>query len=565
MGCGMHTLGRPGPAALLLGFGVVVSTGCAASVDEEEATATSPDELRSDPSATVPTVDPSISLLSGYNAFLDQPATTPCVSTAGAKAPQIGAVQGSYYLRQVKTREELATELDVDLTASVKAPQGEIDASTKIVQTFKGSSTTVNFLLRAFRSYVATNTSDIELSPNALDMLTRKAMPEFLQKCGGSYVKSVRYDAQVIALLQFEAKTEESARNIAATIGGSSPSVAKKLTSASAEIKANAQRTAESNNATLWVIVTASGFISNNKRINGDVVENSFEKIDELHKDLATSFDRDLAADRANYDGNNGRNMRSAMVGQASYATLKNAPEIDFNVNTTTLMNAEKHVQRIAPLVLRMERAYDDEIMAFLNDRQNQFRYNLVPAPRLRSNDLVGIAQTWADKFKTDAAGGHLVEPLRHAVERCMGSAANSKYEACASTPEIESARARAEAALGEYNRVGRILPVSALMPTPGKTVSHYNAEGVCSGIGMRLPKRSEARLIGPSVAALAGEAGEVWLAGDDQCGKLVFKNGSGEGQLVCDGGWFEWAPWVRDRQVVCVPKSGPIGGHPAP
>jgi hypothetical protein len=562
----MHTLGGSGLVALLLGSVVVMGTGCASVVDEQEEAATSPDELRSDPSATVPTSDPSMTLLSGYNAFLDHASTTPCVSVAGAKPPQIGAVQGSFYLRQVKSREELATELDVDLTASVKAPQGQIDASTKIVQTFKGSSTTVNFLVRAFRSYVATNTSDIELSPNALEMLSRGALPEFLQKCGGSYAKSVRYDAQVVAILQFEAKSEESARNIAASIGGSSPSVAKKVTSASAELKANAQRTAQSNNATLSVTVTASGFLSNNKRINGEDVENSFEKIDELHKDLATSFDRDLAADRANYDGNNGRNMRAAMVGQASYATLKNArAEVDFNANTTTLMNAERHVQRLAPLVLRMERAYDDEIMAFLNDRQNQFHYNLVPAPKLRSNDLIGVAQSWAEKFKTDAAGGQLVEPLRQAVERCLSSAANGKYEACASTPEIESARTRAEAALGEYNRTGRILPVSVTMPSPGKTVSYYNAESVCRDVGMRLPKRNEARLIGPSVTALSGDAGEVWLAGDDQCGKLVFKNGSGEGQLVCDGGWFEWMPWVADRQVVCVPKSGPLGLHPAP
>jgi hypothetical protein len=562
----MHTLGRSGLTALLLGFAVVLgNVGCAADADEAEETAASNDALRSDPSATVPTTDPSVTLLSGYNAFLDHPSTTPCVSVAAAKPPQIGAVQGSFYLREVKTREELATELDVDLTAGVKAPQGQVDASMKMVQTFKGSSTTVNFLVRAYRSYVATNTSDIELSRDALGMLKRKAMPEFLKKCGGSYAKSVRYDAQVVAMIQFEAKSEESARNIAATIGGSSPSVAKKVTSASAELKVSAQKTAASNNASLSVIVTASGFLSNNRRINGDIVENSFEKIDELHRDLASSFDHDLAADRANYVANNGRNVRSTLVGQASYATLKNAPEADFNANTTTLMNAEKHIQRIAPVVLRMERAYDDEIMAFLNDRENQFRYNLVPSPKLRSNDLVGVAQTWAQKFKTDPGGGQLVEPLRQAVERCMSSASNGKYDACASTPEIDNARGAAEAALAEYSRAGRILPISVTMPNPGKTVSHYNAEGECTAIGMRLPKRSEARLIGPSVASLAGEAGEVWLSRDDQCGKLVFKNGSGEGQLVCEGGWFEWMPWVGDRQVVCVPKAGPLGLHPAP
>jgi len=538
---------------------------CSSHVEESEPELAAEEALRADPSATVPTTDPTITLLSGYNSFLDQAATTPCVTTPAAKPPQIGAVQGSFYLRQVKSRAELATELDVDLTASVKAPQGQVDASTKIVQSFKGSSTTVNFLVRAFRSYVATNTSEVELSPAALDMLKREALPEFLQKCGGSYVKSVRYDAQVVAMLQFEAKTEDSAREIAASLGGSSPQLTKKIGSASAELKAKAVTTAASNNATLSIIVTASGFLSENRRLNGDVVENSFEKIDELHKDLATSFDRDLAADRAAYATNNARNTRSAIVGQASYATLKNAPAVDFNANTLVLMSAEKHVQRLAPLVLRMERAYDDEVMAFLNDRQNQFRYNLVGAPKTRTNDLVGIAQAWAAKLRTDGGGGTLVEPLRTAVERCTSGAANGKYDACATDAGLESARTRAEQGLAEYNRGGRILPVSVVMPQPGKTVSYYNAEGLCRDAGLRLPKRTEAGLIGPSVTALAGDAGEVWLAGDDQCGKLVLKNGSGQGQLVCDGGWFEWMPWVADRQVVCVPKSGPVGAHPAP
>lgn len=556
----MRKLGSLGVLALSIGLGA-----CAHETQEEEAIST--DELRSDPSATVSTNDPAVKLLSGYNAFLDQAATTECVTVAAAKPPSIASVQGSFYLRHVTSREDLAKELDVDVAASVKATQASVDASTKIVSTFKTSSRTVNFLVRAYRTYVASNNSDIELAPAAMEILGRGAMPEFLQKCGGSYAKSVRYDAQVIAMLQFEAQNEESAQKIAVALNGSTPEAAKPVANASVDLKTKAETTAAREGASLSVTVVASGFLTNGRKVEG-VVEHSFEKIDELHQQLATSFDKDIASDRADYANNNSRNVRPGMVMQASYSTLKNAPAgADFNKNTQTLASAENFVRQISPAYVRMQRAFDDEIQPFLRDTANQWRYNLVTAPKRRTQDLVPIAQKWAQAFSPEGtrSSGSLADPLKEAIEACTSAAANGDYTPCANNAGVTRDKGTAETQLADYAKNGRILPVTAWMPQVDKFVSYYNADDICTDAGMRLPKREEMALLGPAVMALSGDAGQVWFAGDAKCSAPVYANGNGQGAELCKSGWAEWMPWVDDNQVICVAKSGAVQARSAP
>src|SRR4051812_43337052 len=102
---------------LLVAAGLLLSA-CSSAGDDEAAGGDS--ALRTDPNATVPTVDPSVHVLSGYNAFLDRATTTKCVVANGDARVNVGEVRGELYLRQVTTKEELAKELDVDVSASLK-------------------------------------------------------------------------------------------------------------------------------------------------------------------------------------------------------------------------------------------------------------------------------------------------------------------------------------------------------------------------------------------------------------------------------------------------------------
>src|SRR5262245_23301099 len=87
-----------------------LATACGGADGEEES---SDSDLRSDPHAAVSTADPSVKVLSSYNSFLDRRRPVDCVVQTEAQRPSIdsGNVEGRFYLRHVKTREDLAKEL----------------------------------------------------------------------------------------------------------------------------------------------------------------------------------------------------------------------------------------------------------------------------------------------------------------------------------------------------------------------------------------------------------------------------------------------------------------------
>lgn len=556
------------------GLAVVALSVTACGSSESDDHASSPDELRADPSMTVSTTDASARLLAGYNAFLDHTTPMECVTQVAEQQPDVGDVRGTFYLRHVKTRQELAKELDVDVGVSLSAPAASGDVSTKLVKTFKQSSTTATFLVRAMRSYTVSNRSTIAMSDAAKLILVggengepggERGMQKFLQKCGGSYAKNVRYEAQVVALMTFETQTEESARKIGAALGAGSSQVVP-LANARADIKTKAEEAARNEKAQLSLTVVASGFLTRGRAV-GDVVEHSFESIDVLREDMATSFDADVAADRAGYFAHRGRNARPTFIGQSSYAELANAPAVDYTRLTSTLGRAEEFVRQLGPVQLRMETAYTDEVMRFLSDDSSQFRYNLVADPKIKTADLVPIAQKWAAKFGPDGTrqDGSLIEPLRMAIERCRGAAASGNYSACVTDQVIEGDKAAAEAALADYGRTGRIMKVSAWMPRLNTTLSYRNAEDECVAASMRLPKRSEMKTIAPAVTALAGPQGEVWFASDNECAKPFYANGASQGAYGCADTTLEGLPYVGDRMVVCVNRGGPLGALPAP
>jgi hypothetical protein len=560
----MRPLGVDRSRLLLVLLPLAMSIGCGANdVGDEEAT---DDELRSDPNALVATHDPGVHLLAPYNAFLDRSPTTECVT--GAAGANVGDVRGEFYLRHINSREELAKELEVSVGASAKLPRGSLDASTKVVTTFKSSATTATFIVRAVRSYAVTPRGTVKLTPEAEQMLVTNDSDHFLATCGGSFARSVRYEAQVLGVLQFDAKTEEAARNIQTSFGGSLDVAP--IASGSGELRTRAEQTARKNDATLTVTVAASGFVARDGTTVATVADpaRAFEQIDALRSDMNASFDADLARDRQDYFANNQRNARPSQVVQAPYRQLPNASQsFDYARLTAKLARAEEFFDTVAGLQVRMETIYTDEIDRFLSDTHrwggNQFRYNLLPSPQLSTNALVPFAQKYAAMFKPH--DGSLVQPLRMVIERCLSGAGSGDYRACETDPIVTNDKLNAEQAIEKYVADGRIVPIVAWMPTLGQTMSHRNAGDACRTAGMRLPKREEMKLIAPAVTALANPTGEAWFAADAQCQKPFFANGSGQGEFKCGDTATEGLPYVSDRPVVCVGLNGPVPAMPRP
>ena len=99
---------------------VSVGPGCSSATDEDESDAS---ELRTDPAKVVSTNDSSATVLASYNALSDRVTNTPCVASTGTRAANVGDVRSEFYLKHITSKDELATELGVDVTASFKVPQ----------------------------------------------------------------------------------------------------------------------------------------------------------------------------------------------------------------------------------------------------------------------------------------------------------------------------------------------------------------------------------------------------------------------------------------------------------
>jgi hypothetical protein len=538
--------------------------GCAAA-DGTEGEA-SEDALRADPNAVVKTQDPTVRLLGSFNSFLDRAPTTRCIKEE--PPVNVGDVRGEFFLRHVSSREELAKELDVDIGASLKLPKGSVDASAKVVNSFKRSATSTTFVVRAVRSYAVTPRGSISLTDEARALLDRNDLAKFMNTCGGSFVKTLRYEAQVIGLMQFEAKTEEAARNIETALSGSGgvPTVA----SASGTLKAKAIEAATKNQAQLTLTLAASGFLTRDGGSIANVAEHTFEKIDELRADMDASVDLDLKNDREAFFANGARNARPRDVLQGSYAQLPNAPSgTNFTRITTTLARAEEFFAEIAGTQVRMETIYGDELDRFLTDTSrgggNPFRYNILPDPQLQTSAVVPIAQRYAALFRPLGLAqpeGTLVQPLRMTVERCLTAAGNGDYSACTTDRETKRIMAEAVNAVEAYATRARVVP---LVVGFGNFVSYRNAEAECAALSMRLAKHSEMTMIAPAVTALAGPGGEVWFAPEAGCAKPVFTNDSGQGAFSCGDTALEPLPYVEDRPAACVGLSGPVPVLPRP
>lgn len=558
----------PSSTSCRLAFTVVAtlaaaSAGCMDSESEERSGEGASAAFRTDPHAVVPTTGTGVELLSGYNAFLDAAGSMRCVEGEETLRANVTDIRSELYIVQVSSREELAKELDVDVSASVKLPRASADASMKLVKSMKRTSNQASYVVRARRSYAVSPRGRIRLTEGARAVLETGNTSEFLRKCGGSFVSSLRYEGQVVGLLTFETSSEESAKSVKTAVGIEGKAA---VSGGVASLESKFGEIATKNRANLSLNVIASGFTTEKGIKAEDATENTLRKIDELRGELEKSIDRNATADRDGYFANGMRAARAVQVTQASYGQLENAPpQFNYQRLTVTLTRAEEFFLELATAQLRMEAVHTDEIQPFLSDPE-AFRYNVTPRSKTTTEAVRAVARRWATPFRPDGttADGSLVEPLRMHNARCLASAAAGTYESCTTDVVIEGDVSAATKALAAYGKEGRLARLVVAQPTKD-TMSHYRASGVCEAIGMRLPRVGELQAVAPVAAAWGGELAEVWAAADASCAKPFLSNPNGEAAVRCAAALTEPAPFVDDKRTICVGLSGPLPTLAAP
>jgi len=542
---------------------VLVAVGCAAPSQEDESA--DQGQLRADANSVVSTFAPTVHLLDGYNSLLDR-ATARCVEQSADARADVGDERTNYYLRLISTSEDLAKELEINVAAASNVPTTDASAALGLVKTFKQSSSKVSFLLRAVRSYQV-SASTPKMTEHAAGLARGASAQKLALECGGSYVKAIRYEAQVLAILEFEASSVEEARKIQLTVTASAPTVPVKGT---AGVKASIQ-TAAKTHAFNSQIVT-SGFSAHGAPTTDDPAQ-ALASFDALTRDMNESVDADVTRDRAGYFANNSRVVRPVSVSQGSYAAVPGAPDAErFGAVTTLLGNSEKYYRGLSSVLARIEYVYGSELKKFLDDTKNQYRYNRVGSPMATTSALVKVANAVAKEYRSDDPTT-IAGKLEAAADRCLEGAGNGDYSACRESADSAALIRAAEDALHKYDGTyayraagTRIVELAAHAPTGDggemTKVSYRNAEPTCRAAGMRLPSSREAALLLPMLRALGGATAEMWLGVEsaNDCAAPYYKVGDEVSwSPLCDKRATEGLPYVNDRVMICVPPGGPV------
>jgi hypothetical protein len=527
---------------------MVASAGCASPTDDE--TESDQGALRTGPTEEVATFAPSVRLLDSYNALLDRTTGTKCVTGTDVQ-PTVGDTREEFFLRQVTSRSELAKELNVDVTASFKVPSVEVNASVKVVRSFKESSNKVVFVIRAASSYKVANAASVDLSPVGQKLFGAGKAGPILQKCGGSYVNAVTYQADVAAILEFEATSSQDARAVEASLGVSTSLFDAKV---NASVKNAVQKLAQTN--TLTVRIVSSGFRSGAASTGealeqGDAVR-AIANLDSLRGEMSRSLQDDMKRDRDGYFKNNSRDARAVLVSQATYASLESAPGPEaFGPAAATLRAADTFHTSMTTLETKLSAA-SAEFDAFLAAK-TPARYNTPGNPQFLTASLLNSARTYKASY---AAGA---EMARSIAERCLEQAAHGDYTGCTDSPGVTIFRANAAKSLGAYEAV-RIAELSAVIPTTAgraTKVTFAGANEACGKLGMRLAKATEMRAVAPMVAGIEAP-NAVWYAADTRCKHPYFV---WDGVATSNAIYGGCAADAMDGPLpfLCVPAGGPF------
>ena len=532
---------------------------------------------------TLTTTEPGIDLFDGYNSLFDLRRSGCVVPDKTSTPPSVGKPAQQTTIKLVKSDTELAKELGVDASFAVKAPIVSANASASLLRSFKGSTSSVNYLIQAVQSYVVVSNASFALTDDAKKLLTSKPQ-DFLVRCGDRFVNAVTYQAKIEALVTFETASEDAALKLEGSItaGGTVASVVQ----LDGSIKSRLSDTSKKEDIHTSVTVTAQGFdlTGNETLISLDgTLDDKLTKIDAAAGALRTSLQEDREADARDYFKHLTRRAIPAVVHVSRYGMASNAPNgVDsssaFKTNQKLMRDTEAYLRAFGQLKLKMEHAWKYEIEDFQEaGTEAQAYYNLMPPaePKRTISEVAKVATTWADRFRSDDGIkiGTDLNKVQNAISTCAENAKSGDFADCqpgvdpTTLPEYQAG----QRAIDEYLQTGRIVRMRAWVIDNGQEMSYASALEKCknvNGFVDRLPSADEARRIAPLIAGYGGgEQKSAWIADTASCrysdnNMSYYSNpidGSKGGATTGCDHWSLFSGGFA-RATVCVQQSGPIG-----
>jgi hypothetical protein len=528
------------------------------------------------------TTEPGIGLFDGYNSLFDLRRPGCVVPDKNATPPSVGQPAQQTTIKLVKSDTDLAKELGVDASFAVKAPLISANASASLLRSFKGSTSSVNYLIQAVQSYVVVSNASFALTEDSKRLLAQKPQ-DFLVRCGDRFVNAVTYQAKIEALVTFETSSEDAALKLEGSItaGGTVASVAQ----LDGSIKSRLSDASKKDDIKTSVTVTAQGFdLTGNETLVGleGTLDEKLTKIDAAAGALRTSLQQDRDADAKDFFKNLTRRAIPAVVHVSRYGMASNAPSgVDsssaFKKNQNMMRDTETYLRAFGQLKLKMEHAWKYEIQDFQEaGTEAQAYYHLMPpaAPKRTTEEVARVATAWAERFRSDDGIkiGTDLNRVQNAISSCAENAKSGDFADCqpgvdpTTLPEYEAGRK----AIDEYLQTGRIVHMRAWVIDNGQEMSYAAALEKCKSVNGwvdRLPSADEARRLAPLIAGYGGGAQKsAWIADSPSCryadNNMSYYSNPLDAAKGDTTGCDHWSLFSGGfaRAAVCVQQSGPVG-----
>ena len=549
----------------------------------------------------IATANGNANLYNGFHTLFDK-TSSQCVSVdpelARGSDYTVGNVESSFELRSVTSRDELASELGLDLGLKVKYLGTSADAQIDMTRKLKRNSRTANLILKIKSSYTVRNRQQLMLTANGLSRLA-EGPARFVSACGTHYINGVQYAADVYLLITYTAHDEQTALDMKASLGlagGLGP------VDLSADVKSRLSRSSDIAGVSTTIEVATRGFSidpSNEKiladLLNGNLTDETFSRLDNVRSSLASSIANDACRDTGEgvcqgvtapgYFDNASRTAVPAAVDIGFYDGLINVPlegASHFGLIKERLTIVERFIRDWAELEERMEDVYWSEISIFLAaDADAKSSYQIAPPgePVRAPIDLIDISDEYMEMFFPEQGSqiGWKYEIAANMVRDCWNGASVDLLHACApqdmAGTDMEEWR-DIETDLNTYDKEARILPLHYRLSASD---SYDDSRDACTalntaGITYRPPTLQEAKLLAPALGfgtiAWTGDSPhQTWIAADDPSALCpdparpnpTYRNApsSSAGSVVCvdKDGIFSGV----QLNTVCVPSGGPL------
>lgn len=587
-------------------------TGCAAADDEMGGL---PDAVEvpggkgdfpTSNATVVPTANGNVALRSGFHTLYDKThsrCVSPMEGSLGSPIT-VGESSRSFDIAYVRSREELAKELGIDLGLKVRYPSLAGDLGFELLDEFSATTRKVSFLLEVREDYVVRNKHPMELNGTGLKKLAAGAK-QFTRVCGTHYVSGIRYGAQLFLLITYDAGDESTAKQIRSTM-----SVTRAAVDATPDLGVRMANAARLGNVGVTVRVASRGFSLGDGEANGNVIAQllgggginswTLDVIEDIRQDMEDSVARDLCRDLGEgdcgdmkapgYFDNAQRFARPTGVEIGFYDALPNADvegrnsEDVFETVIDHLTDVERYVRDFAELEERMTVAYQNDLQPFLLAPSGEkAAFNLAPpAEALRDPfALADVADEWTHAFRPHSGSqvGDLVKDATETIEDCWTKASVSIDVQCSemgTRGEDTEAWKTIDAELARYHEEARIQPLRYVVGPSVPTLAE--AEGVCAaltigGDPVRLPDGDEVWRLAPLLgygdleSAPAEIPHAAWYRDELACAEeagmpyLVNDPADEDAKLGCQ----EDAPMAPTIATVCVPTTGPQPLEPMP